>query len=208
MVQTMRDCPACRVPLHGYEEVCPSCGTKQFPTRSARGPYGTNFKPQEPTVNWLPFVLVFVGVGIFLLVAMQGTWIGQIMRGENKQPEDPIAKMSYVEARNTIETQLNQGLAAVGATNTKISWHSTSAPAAAPGAAATDDRNVDGPVELTVDTNLPDKEMRKQVIDPVKPYMEPGKVFSLTMNDAKSRAHWTYNLQATTSPVEPDAGLE
>jgi hypothetical protein len=208
----MRDCPACRVPLHGYEEVCPSCGTKQIPSRSSRTPYGAGFKAQEPGVNWLPFVLAFLGFGIFVVVAMQGSWIGQLMRGENKGPDDPIAKMSYVDARNFIDAELQKNLAAAGATDTKITWRSTANSAAldASGqpAQATDDRAVDGPVELTVDTKLPDKSLAKQVVEPIKPYMEPGKVVILNVNDAKSRAHITFNLQQTTSPENPQAGFE
>lgn len=197
----MRDCPACRVPLHGYEDVCPSCGTKQYP-KSSSGPrvFGTGFKPEEPKVNWTPFILVFVGIAIFLIMAMQSTWIGQLMRGEHKQPEDPIAQMSTMDARTMVESELNKNLTSVGAKDSKIEWKSS--------AQEGDARSLDGPVEVTVTTKLPDKEMRKQVVDPVKPYMEKAKIFTLTMNDTASRAHWTYNLQATTSTPEPDAGME
>jgi hypothetical protein len=203
----MRDCPACRVPLHGYEEVCPSCGTKQVAARGGgRTPYGAGFKAQQPSVNWVPFVLVFVGIIIFGVVAMQGSWIGQVMRGENKQADDPIAKMSYIDARNYIDAELNKSLQAVGATNTTMTWHSTgSAAQAVPAngqAGQTDDRAVDGPVELTINTKLPSKDLRKQVIDPIKPYMEPAKVFTLTMNDSASHANWTYNLQQSSAPAD------
>lgn len=202
----MRDCPACRVPLHGYEDVCPSCGTKQVPSRSSRTPYGTGFKAQEPSVNWMPFVLAFVGIGIVLILGMQGSWIGQVMRGENKPPDDPIAKMSYIDARNFIDAELNKGLQSVGATNTKMTWKATGSAAVADGAqpAATDDRAADAPVELTISTKLPNKELRKQVIDPIKPYMEPAKVVVLTMNDSASHATWTYNLQAVAAPSDDE----
>jgi hypothetical protein len=205
----MRDCPACRVPLHGYEEVCPSCGTKQAPQRGGgRTPYGTGFKPQEPSVNWVPIVLGVVGLGVVLLLAMQGSWIGQVMRGENKQPDDPIAKMSYIDARNYIDAEINKGLQAVGATNTTMVWKSSANAAADPSATggqpATDDRALDGPVQLTINTKLPNKELRKQVIDPIKPYMEPAKVVVLTMNDSASHANWTYNLQQVSAPSDDE----
>lgn len=203
----MRDCPACRVPLHGYEEVCPSCGTKQHPTKSSRGPYGTNFKPEEAKINWVPFIVVGLGFVVFFVMAMQSTWLGQVMRGENKVPDDPMAKWTYVDARNTIESELNKNLQAVGASNTKMTWKSN-AGGADPNAPEADARAVDGPVELTVATKLPNKELRKQVIDPIKPYMEKGKVYSLTMTDSASHATWTYNLQQTTSPENPNAGFE
>ena len=199
----MRDCPACRVPLHGYEEVCPSCGTKQYPQRGGGGrvPYGASWKPDEPKVNVVPFVLVFVGVAAFLLISMQGTWIGQLMR-EGKREPDPLEKMTFLEARSIIDTQLQQNLASVGAKNSKLSWHTPNSQSQ-----GADERNLDTPIELTVDTQLPSAEVRKQVIDPVKPYFEKAKLFTLTMNDSHSHAHWTYSLQPGTSPVEPDAGL-
>ena len=206
----MRDCPACRVPLHGYEDVCPSCGTKQAPQRGGgRQIYGTGFKPQEPSVNWVPFVLAFLAIGVFIVVAMQGSWIGQVMRGENKQPEDPLAKMSYIDARNAMDAELNKNLAAVGATNTKISWTLTGAAAAdATGQGAAqkqvDSRAIDAPVELHIETKLPSKELHTQIIDPVKQYMEPGKVMSLQMQDSASHATWTSNLQKASAPPDEE----
>jgi hypothetical protein len=149
----------------------------------------------------LPFVLVFVGVAAFLLISMQGTWIGQLAR-EPQREADPLEKMSYVEARNTIDSEIQQGLAAAGAKNTKLTWHTPGSMGQA------DERNVDGPIELTVDTTLPNVEVRKQVVEPVKPYFEKAKLFTLMMNDSRSHAHWTYSMTPGTSPVDPDAGLE
>lgn len=208
----MRDCPACRVPLHGYEDVCPSCGTKQAPTRAGGGRqiYGTGFKPQEPSVNWIPFVVAFLVIGVFVVVAMQGSWIGQVMRGENKQPDDPLSKMSYIDARNAMDAELNKNLAAVGATNTKITWKPTGTDASAtPDQAGgaqqqVDGRSIDGPVELDIETELPSKDLHTQVTDPVKQYMEPGKVFVLQMKDSKSHATWTSNLQQAARPSDDE----
>jgi hypothetical protein len=201
----MRDCPACRVPLHGYEEVCPSCGTKQLPPAGGGGsrvPYGASWKPEEPRVNMVPFVIVFVGVAIFLVIAMQGTWIGGLMRRE-KQAPDPLEKMTYTEARSNIDSEITKGLAAVGAKNTKITWHT---PSSAPQTTGqTDDRAVDAPIELTIDTTLPSADLRKQIIDPIKPYMEKAKVFTLNMNDSRSHAHWTYTLTPGAAPTDPNS---
>ncbi|HEY9790792.1 MAG TPA: hypothetical protein V6D22_10360 [Candidatus Obscuribacterales bacterium] len=195
----MRDCPACRVPLHGYEEVCPSCGTRQRPTKSA--PYGSGWKPEEPRVNVVPFVLVFLGVVVFLLFAMQGTWIGQLMRQAPVQ-EDPIAKMSFSDARTIIDSKIQENLAAVGAKNSKVTWHN---PSSAPQASGqVDDRAVDAPIELTIDTTLPTPDVRKQVVDPIKPYMEKAKLYTLSMNDAKSHAHWTYTMTPGVTPSDAD----
>jgi len=165
-------------------------------------PYGTAFKPQEPGVNWTPFVLVFIGLMIALVVTMQGGWIGQVMRGENKMPDDPIAKMSTMDARAVLESELNKNLTAVGATKSTMTWKPTA------GTADADGRALDGPVELTINTKLPDKELRKQVVDPIKPYMEKAKVFSLVMNDSASHANWTYNVQPATSSPDSETGAQ
>lgn len=199
----MRDCPACRVPLHGYEEVCPSCGTKQQPTKSAGGSrqiYGTGFKPEEPRVNWIPFILVFIALGGMLIAAMNSTWIGTLMRGGG--PVDPMAKVTYLDARNFIDQTLNQKLAEVGATNSKLTWKTQT------GTGAPEERMIDTPVELAIETTLPSADSRKAVIDPVKDYMEKARLVTLTMKDSKSKATWTYNMTPATSTVEPDAGLQ
>lgn len=201
----MRDCPACKVPLHGYEEVCPSCGTKQYPRRASRLPYGAEWKPEEPKVNPVPIVLVLLCVAVFLVVSAQSTWIGQLMRQGNKEP-DPMDKMTYTDARVAIEQTLTQNLASAGAKNTRLTWHLAGATTAA--ADATDPRTVDAPIELTVDTSLPQPELRKQVVDPAKPYFDKAKLFTLEMNDNRSKHHWTYSLTPGTSPIDPDAGLD
>ena len=176
-----------------------------MPTRSGRTPYGAEWKPQEPSVNIVPFVLMFVGVAVFFLISMQGTWVGQLMRRGPEQV-DPMDKLTYADARNIIDNELNKNLAAVGAKNSRLTWH---APGAAPDPNnQTDPRLVDGPIELTVTTTLPTPDLRKQVVDPIKPYFEKAKLFSLEMSDTKSHAHWTYNMTPGATPIEPDAGLD
>lgn len=190
----MRDCPACRVPLHGYEEVCPSCGAKQIVKGGgSRTPYGTAFKPEEPKVNWMPFVLAFLALAGMLVVGINSTWIGQLARAP-KVEEDPITKMTYLQARDAMETELTKGLTNVGAQSPKLTW------TASGGSGKPEERSVDGPVELTVDTGFSDPEMRKQVVEPVKPYMAQAKVFTLNINDPKRRAHWTWNVSQPSAP--------
>lgn len=187
----MHDCPACRVPLHGYEEVCPSCGTRQV-VRKGRGP---TFKPAEQGINWVPILLAFVVVIVVIVSAVPGSWLGQLM---NKPPEveDPIAKMTYLEARSVIETELNKNLQAVGATG-KLDWKK-------PGGQEPIDKLVNAPVELVIETSLADKSQRTGIIDPIKPYMEKAQVMTLTMNDKKSRATWTYTVNPAPSAPEPE----
>jgi hypothetical protein len=192
----MHDCPGCKVPLHGHEEICPSCGTKQ--PRSRRSSFASSWKPDEQGINVVPFVLVFIFVGIFIACSLPNSWIGQLMT-QGKRAEDPMEKLTYLDARNAIETQLTQGLTAAGAKG-KFQWQM--------GDGSKGDKSVDGPVQLTIDTSLSSPELRKQIIDPVKPYMEKAKLFTLTMNDAKSHATWTYNMTPGRSPASPDAGLE
>jgi hypothetical protein len=201
----MRDCPACKVPLHGYEEVCPSCGTKQLVSSGGGGrvPYGAQWKPEEPRVNMVPFVLVLLGLVVFVLVAAQGTWIGQLARKEKTEP-DPLEKMTYTEARGVIDSEIQKNLTAVGAKNSKLVWHTPSSAPQANG--QVDDRAVDAPIELNVDTTLPSPDLRRQVVDPVKPYMEKAKLYTLNMTDTKSHAHWTYTMTPGRAS-DPDEGL-
>ena len=195
----MRDCPNCRVPLHGYEEVCPACGAKQELKRGARQPYGSSYKPEQPRINIVPIVLVVLGFCVFLGFAMNSTWIGQLMRSP-KQQEDPIAKMSTLEARAVLESELGKNLEAVGAKKAKMTWKLTPN-----GEGKPEERNADAAVELTVDTSLAQPDLHKQVIEPIKPYMAQAKVFTLNMNDAKSHAHWTYNVQEPSPAPDADA---
>lgn len=184
----MHDCPACRVPLHGYEEVCPSCGTRQAVRRGSKF---SSFKAEQPGINWIPFVLCFFVVGIVVVIGMSGSWIGKLAT-EGPPQVDPLEKMTYSEARNLLEQELVNGLTSVGA-KVKLSW--TDANDGSPA-----DKALDKPLNLTVDTALSDPNSRKPIIDKVKDYMDKGKVPTLTMNDEKTHAHWTYNVVAPISP--------
>ncbi|HEY9787031.1 MAG TPA: hypothetical protein V6D17_16685 [Candidatus Obscuribacterales bacterium] len=181
----MHKCPTCKVPLHGYEEVCPSCGTKQHIRKSYKSFGGV---PQAPGINPVPIVVIVIGLIIVGVVSMQGSWIGQVMRRGEVQ-EDPLSKITYLQARDIIESKITEGLAAVNAKG-KFSWTSGGAPS---------DKTQDKPLELNVETSLQDKEQRRQIIDPVKDYMAPAKIPTLTMNDKKSGAQWTYSVQLPTN---------
>lgn len=189
----MHDCPSCRVPLHGYEEVCPSCGARQAVRRQQRS--ASNFRPEQPGINWMPFVLSFLVFGIVIILAMSQSWMGKLMT-EGPPKEDPMEKLTYTEARNIMETELNNGLSAVGAT-AKLTWADAND-------GSPQDKSIDKPLNLTVDTALPDPNSRKPIIEKVKDYMEKGKVPTLTMNDSKTHAHWTYNMVAPISAPAQD----
>lgn len=114
----MHDCPTCRVPLHGYEEVCPSCGTRQRVRRSSSSLL--NAGPKKPPVNLIPFVIVFFVLGAGTLIMAQSSWIGQIMtRGPVEK--DPLADLTVDQARQILTEQINQNLTAAGATG-KFTW--------------------------------------------------------------------------------------
>lgn len=184
----MHDCPACRVPLHGYEDVCPSCGTKQFVRKGGSNRFDS-FKPPEQSINWMPFVLVFVvSIGV-LAFFLSNSWLGKLM-SSGPPPEDPIDKLTTVEARTIVETELTKGLTNAGGTG-KLNWTDL-------GEGKPVDKNIDAPAQLTVDAALPDKNLRTGIIDPVKPYLEKAKIPTLIMTDSKSHATWTYNV---TPPV-------
>jgi hypothetical protein len=188
----MHDCPGCRVPLHGWEEVCPSCGTKQYVRKSFRF---LSHGPEEPGVNLMPFIVAFILVGIFIFSFLPNSWIGHLMK-PNNQASNPLEKINYVEARQMVESKLLEGLQADGAKAT-FKWRE-------PGDEKEMDKAADKSIELVIDTSLSKPEIRKTIIDPVKPYMEKAKIVTLTMNDAKSHATWTYNMTPAFVPTEPD----
>lgn len=195
----MHDCPTCRVPLHGHEEVCPSCGTRQRVNKSYSGLL--KGAPKKPPVNMMPFVLVFIVLGIVGFSLAKGSWIGKVMdRGPVQQ--DPMDKISWLEARQMLYSKVDEGLKAVGATG-QYTW--TAQTTGQPG-----DINSQGPVELTINTELADPNSRRQIIDPAKDLMHKAQVPTLTMNDSKSHATWTYTVQAPAvqSGQEQSAGGE
>jgi hypothetical protein len=175
----MHDCPTCQVPLHGHEEVCPSCGTKQY----VKPEFRRSNLPKAPGVNPMPFIVVLVGLVLVIFVCAQNSWIGQVFH-RGPVVEDPMDKMTILDARNAIETQINQGLTAVGST-AKFAYKVAGEPST---------KDVQKPCELTVDTELKDPKQHKSIVDPIKQYMEKAQVLTLTMNDSKSHATWTYNL--------------
>lgn len=178
----MHDCPTCRVPLHGHEEVCPSCGTKQRVSRSYSGLL--KGQQQKPAVNIVPFVVAFFALGIGGVVLVQSSWIGKLM---NRGPVqvDPMDKISWLEARQMLYSRIDEGLKAVGATGEFV-WTSNGQPG---------DINSQGPVDLTINTELADPNSRRQIIDPHKDLMPKAQIPSLVMNDKKSGATWTYSVQ-------------
>jgi hypothetical protein len=131
----------------------------------------------------MPFIVVLVGLIVVVFICAQNSWIGQVFHRGPVQ-EDPMDKLTYLDARNAIENGINQGLTAVGS-KAKFEYKAGGEPST---------KDVQKPVELTVDTQLQDPKQHKAIIDPIKPYMEKAQVTTLVMNDSKSHATWTYNL--------------
>ncbi|HEY9776701.1 MAG TPA: hypothetical protein V6C81_23260 [Planktothrix sp.] len=189
----MHDCPTCKVPLHGHEEVCPSCGTKQY----VRPEYRRANLPPQPGVNPLPIVVAVLVVGVVLVLASSSSWIGQLMTRGPVQ-EDPMAKVTPAQARATIEDQITKGLAAAGAKGT-IKY-------TAGGAEST--RDAQGPVEMAVDMKgLKDPNQRHNIFDPIKDYLAPGKITSLTINDVEGKTTRTWTYSPAPAPSQ-DTGSE
>jgi hypothetical protein len=194
----MHDCPGCRVPLHGYEEVCPSCGMKQVVRKRKQV---SSFNPVIPGINWMPIVLSIVGVFIVLLLALPTSWIGRLAK-EGAPQADPLEKMTYQEARNIVEQELMNGLAAVGG-SPKLTWGDLAAAANPAPGASPPDKTLDMPLNLTVEVTLADPNTRKPVMDKVKDYLEKARIPTVTMVDSKSHARWTYNMvPAAVRPEE------
>lgn len=136
----------------------------------------------------MPFVVAVIGFAVVLVISLNSSWIGQVMR-RGPEPEDPLGNVNYLQAREIIETRITEGLTAVNAKG-KFSWTQGGQPA---------EKSSPQPIELTIDTSLSDPNQRRQIIDPIKDYMERAKLPSLTMNDAKSHATWTYTVKLPAS---------
>lgn len=185
----MHDCPTCKVPLHGHEEVCPSCGTPQRRRRSYSKMLGE--ESRKPPINLLPIVGAIMAVIVGLIVMAQGSWVGQLMN-KKPQPEDPMAKVTYLDARQIIEGKITEGVTGIGGTAT-FKWLRGGAEV---------DKNSEGPVEVNCEVALQDKEQRHQIVDPVKDYFEKAQITTFTMNDPKLKATWTYTV---SPPVQTGA---
>lgn len=147
--------------MHGHELVCPSCGTKQRVKLGSSKLFGSEQAAQKPTINLMPFVaagLIALGVAGYLL---KDSWIGQLIN-RPPQVEIPIAKMTFLEARNMIETKITEGVAATGG-KTTFKWQR---------AGAEVDKTSEGPVEVEAQVELKDPSERKGIINPVKEYFE------------------------------------
>jgi hypothetical protein len=186
----MKDCPRCEAPLHDHEATCPRCGEKQYVTKSLAG---SSLFEQKSTMNPVPAVVVIVLILVGLGLAAQQSWIGQIMtRGPVKG--DPMDSITTVVARQMIEEKITANLAAVGAKGT-FDWKDGDQKA---------DKNSPllKSVALDIETQLKDpKGQHEAIVDPIKPLMDRGNVRSITMNDTKAHATWTYTL----APAVPDA---
>lgn len=191
----MHACPNCRVPLHGHEQFCPSCGAQQVVSSPQNREFGSFYQEnKEPSINWMPFVITGVILLIGLFFAAQGSWIGELLtKGPAKV--DPIDKMTYLEAREIIENKLKEGLDACGAKAT-MKWTQNGIEA---------QKSAEGPIELSIDTRLSEPNLRKGIVDPIKDYMGKAYLTTLTMKDSKSRATWTYN--ATIPQPKQDDGM-
>jgi hypothetical protein len=109
-----------------------------------------------------------------------------------------MTKMTEIDARTTIENQFNQSLAAIGS-KAKFTYKA---------GGQTAQINAPGPVELTVDTSIKDNNTRKSIIDPIKDYMVPAKIATLTVNDTPRHRTWTYTASLPVAPTGPeDNGL-
>ncbi len=191
----MHDCPNCQVPLHGHEEVCPSCGSPQYVSKAFYDKYQL---PPPPKVNWVPFAVFFIIAGLCIAALLQTSWLGQLLK-QGPQQTDPMEKLSFADARNIVEQKITEGLTAVGSTG-KLTW---SAPEG-----SSSDKSSPEQVHLTIDTRLRDATSRRSIIDPVKPYMAKAKISILTMKDSKSHATWTYSVQTAAAPSSEENQLD
>ena len=182
----MHDCPTCKVPLHGHEEVCPSCGTRQY----VRPEYRKSNLPPPPGINPWPFVVIAVIIGIIGIGALQSSWIGQVFT--HPVQEDPLSKLTPIDARTNIENGINSGVTAAGS-KAVFKYTSGGQPA---------QKNTAGIVELTVDASLSDWNQVRSIVDPIKDYMAPAKMSTLTFNDEPHHRSRTYTATITEPEKE------
>ncbi|MCW5822508.1 MAG: hypothetical protein KIT34_06870 [Cyanobacteria bacterium TGS_CYA1] len=194
----MYDCPACRVPLHGFEEVCPSCGTKQKVRISEGGGskrgsslFAGQQKAKGP--NYMPVLVIIVIGGILVFFLAQSSWVGQVMR-RGPAEVDPLEKITPMQARKMVASKINESLASIGAKGT-VTWTQHG------GGGGPADINFNGPVEITVETELQDPQLRFKIMDPIKDLMYKAQVLSMVVKDTKKNATWTRNVSmpATSS---------
>jgi hypothetical protein len=148
---------------------------------------------KKPPVNLVPFIIVFFVMVIGIFFVAQTSWVGQLMHRGPVQ-EDPLAKLTFSEARQIVESKITEGVAQVGGTAT-FKWTRAGADA---------DKASEGPVEVNVEVALKDANDRKAIMEPVKEYFEKAQIQSLTMTDPKLHATWTYNL----SPASANTGSD
>jgi hypothetical protein len=175
----MHDCPGCQVPLHGHERFCPVCGQKQIVRPEFQGTTFDKFQKGFNPIGLILGILLIIGLGIF---AVQSSWIGQLIRRGPIQVSE--AALSAPAAREKLESAVLQSLSDQSKTCKFIYM--------------ADDKEVDrnhpNTVQLNIDVNLKDPSTRKTIVEPAKSLMEPGKISTLTLNDAHSHATITYSL--------------
>lgn len=192
----MHDCPVCKVPLHGHEAVCPSCGTKQRARTMGTSKLFGGDEVKKPPVNPMPFVVAVLLVLAVAAYLLKDSWIAQLMNRPPQQ-EDPMAKLTFLEARNVVESKITEGVTALGG-KTTFKWQRNGADV---------DKASEGPVEVAVEVELKEAEQRKAIVDPVKDYFEKAQIKTLTMTDAKLHATWTYQVSAPAPAADSsDAG--
>lgn len=193
----MHDCPTCKVPLHGHELICPSCGAKQRVKLGSSKMFGGESAAQKPSMNLMPFAvvgLVTLGIAGYLL---KDSWIGQLMN-RPPQVEDPIAKMTYLEARNFVESKISEGVTATGGKAT-FKWKRGGADV---------DKASEGPVEAESEVTLADPNTHTAIVDPVKPYFEKAGIKTFEMKNlvnGKVKQTWTSNVTPGVAPADGSA---
>ncbi len=183
----MHDCPGCGVTLHGHESNCPSCGTRQ-----PVSPYLGAEVPPDPGIDMRPIYIAsgVLAIGVYFLI--QSTWVGELIRERLKRPSAEET-MIYVDARKLMENKINQGIKD-GGFKGYLTWKSGAGKA---------DINTSNSVDLAVEVNLKSPDQRQAIFDPVKQYMEKGKVSTMTVTAPWLHATWTYTV-SSTPPETPE----
>jgi hypothetical protein len=149
---------------------------------------------KKPPSSPLPWIITLVVVGGLVFLMAQTSWIGQLItKGPTK--EDPLAKMTFQEARTLIDSKLNEGFTAAGVKGT-VKWQREEKEV---------DKLTPGPIDVNVDAALESPDQHKAIVEPIKDYMPKAEIGQLVFNDTKNpktKRNWTYRVSTEAAPAD------
>ncbi len=175
----MHDCPRCKVPLHGYEKVCPACGTPQYVSSAYEYDDNTFARPKN---NSLPIIVVasLLLFGLCGYFVIQYTWVGQLIKGNKDEPK----VLTTLESRNKIMETLDQDFKNI---NVQYKCKCLSQDKEVP-------LTTDQDINLSIEAKLANKSQKDGIVPSLKPFLQTAKISTIVIKDTKTQASWTYTI--------------